>query len=167
MFAHNNHSTLTTCHRWIPFLCSPITAPITHVQIDTPLKSPIEGQSYSMNCNVTGPFDHVDWWKDGLLMSSNNRTNFDSNNRTVIINPIQHSDMGDYKCKAMNAVSNMTSSAYSLVVNCEYSFFFQCEDNTIVYSLAPSTVFVRFLQFSEPVSPSQMDQRHQCCLDHG
>ncbi|XP_062321574.1 carcinoembryonic antigen-related cell adhesion molecule 1 isoform X2 [Osmerus eperlanus] len=94
-----------------------VIAPITQVQIHTPLKSPIEGQSYTMNCNVTGPVDHVDWWKDGLLMSSNNRTNFAVDNRTVIINPIQQSDMGDYKCQAMNAVSNMTSNPYSLVVN--------------------------------------------------
>ncbi|XP_062321575.1 carcinoembryonic antigen-related cell adhesion molecule 1 isoform X3 [Osmerus eperlanus] len=94
-----------------------VISPITQVQIHTPLKSPIEGQSYTMNCNVTGPVDHVDWWKDGLLMSSNNRTNFAVDNRTVIINPIQQSDMGDYKCQAMNAVSNMTSNPYSLVVN--------------------------------------------------
>ncbi|XP_046896168.1 carcinoembryonic antigen-related cell adhesion molecule 5-like [Hypomesus transpacificus] len=94
-----------------------VIAPITQVQIHTPLKSPVEGQSYTMNCNVTGPVDHVCWWKDGLLMSSNNRTDFAVDNQTLIINPIQHSDMGDYKCQAMNAVSNMTSNAYSLVVN--------------------------------------------------
>ncbi|XP_067094943.1 hemicentin-1-like [Osmerus mordax] len=94
-----------------------VISPITQVQIHTPLKSPIEGQSYTMNCNVTGPVDHIDWWKDGLLMSSNNRTNFAVDNQTVIINPIQQSDMGYYKCQAMNAVSNMTSNPYSLVVN--------------------------------------------------
>ena len=147
----NFSSRVEKAHRWIQFLCSPITAPITEVQIQTPLKAPVEGQSYTMNCNVTGAVDHVCWWKDGLLMSSNNRTDFAVDNQTLIINPIQHSDMGDYKCQAMNAVSNMTSNAYSLVVNCEYSFF-QYGDNKMLYSLAPSSPSLKNSQHFTPTT---------------
>uniref|UniRef100_A0A4W5QPU2 Ig-like domain-containing protein n=1 Tax=Hucho hucho TaxID=62062 RepID=A0A4W5QPU2_9TELE len=81
---------------------------------------PILDQLFTLRCEVTGPVDYIHWLMNGQLISKNNRTFFSTGNKTMVINPIQLSDNGEYICEAFNAVSNLTSMAYKLVVNCEY-----------------------------------------------
>lgn len=78
----------------------------------------IEGHLYMLTCNVTGPAEHVYWMKNGEPLHEDNRTVYIDNN-TVTFNPLEHNDTGNYQCKAINAVSNMTSPPYMLLVNCE------------------------------------------------
>lgn len=77
-------------------------------------------ESLKMHCAVTGSVDSIHWFRNGQLISPDNRTSFEDGNKTVIINLVQLSDEGDYLCQAFNNVSNVTSSPYTVQVNCKY-----------------------------------------------
>ncbi|XP_045064267.1 carcinoembryonic antigen-related cell adhesion molecule 1-like [Coregonus clupeaformis] len=113
--AHNNvtlrFATLTTMIK--------IVEPISAVALNSDGKPPILGQSLTLRCEVTGPVDCIHWLMNSQLISLN-RTFFSTDNKTMVINPIQFSDSGEYLCEAFNAASNLTSMTYKLVVNCEY-----------------------------------------------
>ncbi|XP_055780472.1 carcinoembryonic antigen-related cell adhesion molecule 1-like [Salvelinus fontinalis] len=114
--AYNNvtlrYATMTTMIK--------IVEPISAVTLNRDGKPPILDQSVTLRCEVTGPVDYIHWLMNGQLISLNNRTFFSTDNKTMVINPIQLSDSGEYLCEAFNAVSNLTSMTYKLVVNCEY-----------------------------------------------
>uniref|UniRef100_A0A674BR66 Ig-like domain-containing protein n=1 Tax=Salmo trutta TaxID=8032 RepID=A0A674BR66_SALTR len=111
--AYNNvtlrYATLTTMIK--------IVEPISAVSLNRDGKPPILDQSFTLRCEVTGPVDYIHWLMNGQLISLNNRTFFSTGNKTMVINPIQFSDSGEYLCEAFNAVSNLTSMTYKLVVN--------------------------------------------------
>ncbi|XP_045064560.1 carcinoembryonic antigen-related cell adhesion molecule 5-like isoform X1 [Coregonus clupeaformis] len=111
--AHNNvtlrFATLTTMIK--------IVEPISAVALNSDGKPPILDQSFTLRCEVTGPVDYIRWLMNSQLISLNNRTIFSTDNKTMVINPIQFSDSGEYLCEAFNAVSNLKSMAYKLVVN--------------------------------------------------
>ncbi|KAJ8354747.1 hypothetical protein SKAU_G00223140 [Synaphobranchus kaupii] len=60
---------------------------------------------------------NVQWLRDGLRLSADNRIVFSADNSSVTFTPVQRSDDGIYQCKARNAVSNGTSPGYQLLVN--------------------------------------------------
>ncbi|XP_064863924.1 hemicentin-1-like isoform X3 [Oncorhynchus nerka] len=111
--AHNNvtlrYATMTTMIK--------IVEPISAVSLNRDGKPPILDQSFTLRCEVTGPVDYIHWLINGQIISLNNRTFFSTGNKTMVINPIQFSDSGEYLCEAFNAVSNKTSMTYTLVVN--------------------------------------------------
>ncbi|XP_042160881.1 LOW QUALITY PROTEIN: hemicentin-1-like [Oncorhynchus tshawytscha] len=94
-----------------------IVEPISAVSLNRDGKPPILDQSFTLRCEVTGPVNYIIWLMNGQLISLNNRTFFSTDNNTMVINPIQFSDNGEYLCEAFNAVSNLTSIAYNHVVN--------------------------------------------------
>ncbi|XP_071326913.1 cell adhesion molecule CEACAM5-like [Trachinotus anak] len=94
-----------------------VVDPIEGVRVETPVDPPIDGYPYMLGCNVTGPADYVYWMKDGMKLQDDNTTYFKMDNRTVKFHPLKHDDTGYYSCKAMNAVGNMTSPPYKLIVN--------------------------------------------------
>ncbi|XP_059195083.1 hemicentin-1-like, partial [Centropristis striata] len=91
--------------------------PIDHVQVETPTNPAIEGHFYQLTCNVTGPVEHVYWLKNGEPLHQDNRTVSNMANKTLTFNPLEQNDTGYYQCMAINAVWNMTSSPYMLLVN--------------------------------------------------
>ncbi|XP_031642389.1 hemicentin-1 isoform X3 [Oncorhynchus kisutch] len=111
--AHNNvtlrYATMTTMIK--------IVEPISAVSLNRDGKPPILDQSFTLRCEVTGPVDYIHWLINGQVISLNNRTFCSTDNKTMVINPIQFSDSGEYICEAFNAVSNKTSMTYTLVVN--------------------------------------------------
>uniref|UniRef100_A0A4W5RRJ4 Ig-like domain-containing protein n=1 Tax=Hucho hucho TaxID=62062 RepID=A0A4W5RRJ4_9TELE len=111
--AHNNvtlrYATMTTMIK--------IVEPISAVSLNRDGKPPILDLSFTLRCEMTGPVDYIHWLINGQLISLNNRTFFSTDNKTLVINPIQFSDSGEYLCEAFNAVSDLTSMAYKLVVN--------------------------------------------------
>ncbi|XP_042160882.1 hemicentin-1 isoform X2 [Oncorhynchus tshawytscha] len=94
-----------------------VVEPISAVSLNRDGKPPILDQLFTLRCEVTGPVDYIHWLMNGQLISLNNRTFFSTGNKTMVINPIQFSDHGEYLCEAFNAVSNLTSMTYKLVVN--------------------------------------------------
>ena len=79
---------------------------------------PKEGYPYTLTCNVTGPVDHVYWMKNDSVDSGYTSL---TNNQTLSFTPLKRNDTGYYKCIAGNAVGNMTSPPFELIVNCEYN----------------------------------------------
>lgn len=94
-----------------------VVDPITHVQVEAPVNPAIAGYVYNLTCNVTGPADHVYWMKNDELLHENMTIAFYMHNKTLAFKPLDPNDTGYYQCKAMNAVSNMTSSPHMLLVN--------------------------------------------------
>ncbi|XP_061677125.1 carcinoembryonic antigen-related cell adhesion molecule 1 [Syngnathoides biaculeatus] len=93
-----------------------IIAPITAVTVNHTGGVAMAQEPFTLNCHVNGEVDIIQWWMNGHLVSADNTTVFDAENRTLTLNPVQPSDAGHYKCRAFNAVSNVTSSPYNLEV---------------------------------------------------
>ncbi|XP_039974725.1 carcinoembryonic antigen-related cell adhesion molecule 1 [Xiphias gladius] len=91
--------------------------PIEDVHVETPMNPPKEGYPYKLICNVTGPAEYIYWMKNGMELHNDNRTVLHMDNKSVTFNPLIRNDTGYYKCMAMNAVGNMTSPSYKLLVN--------------------------------------------------
>ncbi|KAA0703160.1 Carcinoembryonic antigen-related cell adhesion molecule 5 [Triplophysa tibetana] len=91
-------------------LISAVTVNITNQQA-------IYNQPSTLTCNITGNVTSIQWMKSGMNMLLNNRTTLTNNNSTLTINTLDLSDEGHYQCAAFNPVSNMTSVAYSLLIN--------------------------------------------------
>lgn len=85
-------------------------------------KAAILHKPFTLNCHVMGNVDSIHWFRNGKLISADNTTKLTADNRTLSLSPVQHSDKGHYYCQAFNYVSNMTSSSYTLQVNCKYIY---------------------------------------------
>lgn len=79
----------------------------------------MQGQLYNLMCDVTGPAEHVDWFRNGFLVQADNQTTFSADNKTIMFNPVQNHHSGLYHCYAVNVVSSKASRPYLLLVNCE------------------------------------------------
>ncbi|KAM9852374.1 cell adhesion molecule CEACAM5-like [Aulostomus maculatus] len=94
-----------------------IMAPIAAVVVNHTGGPAILDEPFTMHCQVTGSVDHIQWWRNGYPISADNTTVLDMDNKTLTLNPVQFSDGGVYQCQAFNAVSNKTSSPYTVEVN--------------------------------------------------
>ncbi|XP_070293536.1 cell adhesion molecule CEACAM5-like isoform X1 [Salvelinus sp. IW2-2015] len=94
-----------------------VIAPITSVSISTGGNQAIDGDSFTMTCNIVGDPSSIHRWKNRTSVRLDNRTHVSFDNRTLAFNPVQHSDYGEYQCMARNSVSNRTSTRYTLLVN--------------------------------------------------
>uniref|UniRef100_A0A3P9LP04 Ig-like domain-containing protein n=1 Tax=Oryzias latipes TaxID=8090 RepID=A0A3P9LP04_ORYLA len=93
-----------------------IMDPITSVVVKNTGGPAILHKSLTLLCQVTGPVQNIQWWKDDQLISPNS-TATSADNRTLTFNAVQRSDDGKYVCKAFNAVSNMSSSLFQVTVH--------------------------------------------------
>ncbi|KAM4580567.1 carcinoembryonic antigen-related cell adhesion molecule 1 isoform 2-T2 [Odontesthes bonariensis] len=93
-----------------------VTAPVTAVVISRTSGPAILHESFTLKCEVTGRVDSIQWWRNDQQISADNRVDFGIN-KTLTLNPVQHSDGGRYSCRAFNSVSNMTSSPFEVQVN--------------------------------------------------
>ncbi|XP_019751582.1 carcinoembryonic antigen-related cell adhesion molecule 5-like [Hippocampus comes] len=93
-----------------------IMAPITAVMVNHTGGVAVAEEPFTLNCHVSGEADLIQWLKNGHLVSADNTTVFDAENRTLTLSPAQPADAGQYQCQASNAVSNMTSIPYTLEV---------------------------------------------------
>ncbi|KAK2903192.1 hypothetical protein Q8A67_007905 [Cirrhinus molitorella] len=93
-----------------------IVDPVSAVTIN-PTGYPVEGTAFNLSCNVVGPVDSIHWMKNGAYLDADDTTTFFNGNSTLSFYHLDLSDDGLYQCAASNAVSNMTSQPYSLMVN--------------------------------------------------
>ncbi|XP_041843427.1 hemicentin-1-like [Melanotaenia boesemani] len=94
-----------------------VNYPIENVQVEPQMNPAIEGHPYNLTCSVTGPADRIYWMKDWEILQMDNRTVFNMDNSMIMFMSVERSDAGDYKCMAKNALGNMTSAPFKLVVN--------------------------------------------------
>ncbi|XP_055359198.1 hemicentin-1-like [Betta splendens] len=89
--------------------------PLTAINLFPDKEPAIVDKSFSLYCNVTGPVESFQWWRNGQLISQSNTTIVSNN--TLTFNPVLQSDNGLYECQATNAVSNVTSRPFAVKVN--------------------------------------------------
>lgn len=85
-------------------------------------KPPVLNNSFALTCDITGQLDSVYWIKDGIYLVPDSRLSLSNQNKTLTFNNLILSDNGKYQCVANNAVSNVTSMAYYLTVNCKFHY---------------------------------------------
>ncbi|XP_054637539.1 carcinoembryonic antigen-related cell adhesion molecule 5-like [Dunckerocampus dactyliophorus] len=90
---------------------------LQNVRIDVPMKAAIEGYSYTLTCNMSGPAEQVFWMKNGLNLTTDNRITLSLDNITITFDPLDRNDSGLYHCWAMNPVESMASPPHLLLVN--------------------------------------------------
>ncbi len=82
-------------------------------------QQPVINWLFTLTCTATGDIEHIKWMKNGTFLHPTNGITFSNNNSTISFQSLNLNDDGHYQCEASNAVSNMTSPDYDLVVNCE------------------------------------------------
>ncbi|KAK1155147.1 carcinoembryonic antigen-related cell adhesion molecule 5-like, partial [Acipenser oxyrinchus oxyrinchus] len=97
-----------------------VIAPIANINVKPTPAQPIENNTFSLTCNVTGTADSRLWWKDDQPLSTTERITLSGDNSTVSFNPVLQSDNGTYQCTASDPVSQLNSTGYRLDVNCKY-----------------------------------------------
>uniref|UniRef100_A0AAY4AJ73 Ig-like domain-containing protein n=1 Tax=Denticeps clupeoides TaxID=299321 RepID=A0AAY4AJ73_9TELE len=91
-----------------------IMDPISTVTVNA--GTPIDMMNFTLGCNVSGTTDYIQWMMNGAPLNASIRIVFNDNNRTITFSPVELYDNGVYQCEASNAVSNMISPAYMLMV---------------------------------------------------
>lgn len=92
------------------------TDAVSGVNLFVPTVS-IEGSNISLTCTWTaGTQISVQWTKGGTTLTSSSRITISAG--SLVINPAQRSDAGDYTCTVSNPVSARTATQ-SLIVYCE------------------------------------------------
>lgn len=61
----------------------------------------------------------IQWMKNNMYLVGDSRITFTNQNSTVCLTQLNINDNGQYKCVARNDVSNMNSTVFNLMVNCE------------------------------------------------
>ncbi|XP_043974050.1 carcinoembryonic antigen-related cell adhesion molecule 5-like isoform X1 [Gambusia affinis] len=93
-----------------------VVDPIQNVKVQAQNDSAIEGNPHVLTCNIIGPADNIYWMKNAEPLYSDNRTGFFMSNMTIKFMALNRSDTENYRCLAINAVGNMTSDPYKLLV---------------------------------------------------
>uniref|UniRef100_A0A3B3VEC1 Ig-like domain-containing protein n=1 Tax=Poecilia latipinna TaxID=48699 RepID=A0A3B3VEC1_9TELE len=94
-----------------------VVDPIRNVQVEAQMNLAVEGHPYNLTCRVNETFDHIYWMRNGEKLNPDNRTTILMENMTMSFMSMQRNDTGNYTCLAANAVGNMASKPFMLLVN--------------------------------------------------
>ncbi|KAA0703100.1 hypothetical protein E1301_Tti010792 [Triplophysa tibetana] len=90
--------------------------PVTGVNITGPNSTLVEGKSSAnLNCDGNGTITNTQWIKDGQHLSESDTITFSADNRSMLINPVNRSDIGEYVCVRSNPISSEMAN-YSITV---------------------------------------------------
>jgi len=88
----------------------------------------VEGRKARLICNITNdddaPDPKVEWYKDGdvLVKEVKNRVfisnNSDMTQSVLLLDPVSHTDSGEYRCRAYSGPTFYTQSSTILTVEC-------------------------------------------------
>lgn len=75
--------------------------------------------SANLSCRAdAGEVLTVTWKKNGEALTAGGRVTFAADKKSIMIEPLQKEDNGEFTCEMGNPVSNEKAS-YKMVVNCE------------------------------------------------
>lgn len=74
-----------------------------------------------LTCEGKGTVYERYWMMGDKPLYLSNRTSLSADNSTLTFDPVLRLDDGIYHCVALNPLSNMTSPAFTLTVNCEFA----------------------------------------------
>lgn len=74
----------------------------------------------NLTCDGSGTIITTQWMKDGQHLSESDSITFLADNRSVLINPVSRSDIGEYVCVLSNPI-NSERANYNITVHCEYA----------------------------------------------
>ena len=94
--------------------------PVTMATVKVLGAQPIANHTFNLTCETTGSVYSVHWMRDQLPLYPDSMRVFSMDNSTLTFSPVLLSDNGHYQCSATNPLSQMNSSNYTLMVNCEY-----------------------------------------------
>lgn len=102
------------------FVLSIVSDSITGVKVSGPTAVLLAGNSSAnISCRAdAGEVLTVTWKKDGQALTAGGRVIFAKDMRSIMIEPVQKEDNGEYTCQLINPVSDEKAS-YKMVVNCE------------------------------------------------
>ncbi|XP_078123669.1 cell adhesion molecule CEACAM20 [Sander vitreus] len=91
---------------------------ISGAKISGPTDVLIAGNStVNLSCQATnGTVKTITWHKDGQRLSAGGRLVFFANMSSIMINPLQKEDNGEYRCRLANPIHSVEAS-YKMVVN--------------------------------------------------
>ena len=99
--------------------------PLEHVEA-------VIGEPITLQCKVDGtPEIRISWYKEHTKLRSAPayKMQFKNNVASLVINKVDHSDMGEYNCKAENIVGAVASSSV-LVIKGDDSFL--CKSHCVL-----------------------------------
>nr|XP_021322271.1 carcinoembryonic antigen-related cell adhesion molecule 5 isoform X1 [Danio rerio] len=103
---NNNSMTLT------------VLVPVSNVVVNiSDGQQPIFSNPFTLTCTASGNVDYIQWMLNGAVLYPQDGITFSGDNSTLSFNNLTFSDNGNYQCEASNDISNMTSTAYDLMVN--------------------------------------------------
>nr|CAQ13811.1 novel protein similar to vertebrate titin (TTN) [Danio rerio] len=103
---NNNSMTLT------------VLVPVSNVVVNiSDGQQPIFSNPFTLTCTASGNVDYIQWMLNGAVIYPQDGITFSSDNSTLSFSNLNLSDNGNYQCEASNDISNMTSTAYDLMVN--------------------------------------------------
>ncbi|RXN28129.1 carcinoembryonic antigen-related cell adhesion molecule 5-like isoform X1 [Labeo rohita] len=91
--------------------------PVTHVLVNADNQQPVFNQSFTLTCTASGNVEHIQWMKNGMYLHPHDGMTFSNDSSTLSFHSLNLNHNGHYQCEASNAVSNMTSPAYDVMVN--------------------------------------------------
>uniref|UniRef100_A0A3Q1IN16 Ig-like domain-containing protein n=2 Tax=Anabas testudineus TaxID=64144 RepID=A0A3Q1IN16_ANATE len=119
----DNYTCLASNAKTLRAVSSPVVSfivmdPISGVRITGPTATLIAGNSTAnLSCQATaGTVKTTTWHKDGKPLLASSRVVFSQDMSSLMINPLQKEDNGEYKCHLENPVSTEKAS-YRMVVN--------------------------------------------------
>ncbi|GAA6074739.1 HEPACAM family member 2-like, partial [Tachysurus ichikawai] len=83
--------------------------------------------SLTLNCENSGKFKQLQWFRNGLPLPDDQRFSLSDNNKTMVVSSLTSSDCGNYTCKVSD--EHRTSAAHVIVSGdvCEPVSWF-CEE---------------------------------------
>uniref|UniRef100_A0A8C5QH40 Ig-like domain-containing protein n=1 Tax=Leptobrachium leishanense TaxID=445787 RepID=A0A8C5QH40_9ANUR len=75
--------------------------------------------SVSLSCSADGSALHFSWNLNGVPLPSDSRYQYNQDNSTIIISPLDKKDNGTFTCTATNVLNSNTSSDLKLNLYCE------------------------------------------------
>lgn len=94
--------------------------PISGVQITGPTATLVAANSTAnLSCQAkAGTVTTRTWLKDGKPLAASTRLRFSEDMSSLMINPVEKEDNGEYTCQLTNPV-NSEEKSFKMVVNCE------------------------------------------------